>query len=140
MKVKFKWNKPIGTIAKESTGGDRTKLFMANEAMRLMTPYVPADNLVLAKNTRIYVEGGHGVVHYISVYAQYQYHGNMMVSKETGSPYAKYGERKVLNGRDLKYSKARHPLATSEWDKAMMTARRNDLIRAVQSYIGRGIK
>lgn len=54
----FKWNKPIPKIAKEATGGDRTLLFMANEAKRLMDPYVPAKNLVLARNVRTYVEGG----------------------------------------------------------------------------------
>jgi len=58
VKMDFKWNKPIPKIAKEVTGGDRTLLFMANEAKRLMDPYVPAKNLVLARNVRTYVEGG----------------------------------------------------------------------------------
>ena len=50
MKTSFKWNKPIPAIAKEATGGKRTLLFMANEAKRLMNPYVPARNMVLSRN------------------------------------------------------------------------------------------
>ena len=42
MKVDFRWNKPKKQILSEATGGNRTLLFMAAEAKRLMTPYVPA--------------------------------------------------------------------------------------------------
>ena len=62
--VEFKWNKPIPSIVQEATGGKRTLLFMATEAKRLMEPFVPAKNLVLAANARTYVEGNVGIVHY----------------------------------------------------------------------------
>ena len=52
MNVEFKWNKPIPQITKEATGGDRTLLFMANEAKRLMDPYVPARNMALSQDVR----------------------------------------------------------------------------------------
>lgn len=135
----MRWNKPIPQIVKGATGGNRTLLFMAQEAKRLMDPYVPARDMVLAKNVRIYVESGHGVVHYLSLYARFQYNGLIMVSRITGSPWANKGESKVVINRPLKYSKARHPLATSEWDKAMKTARMDDYLQAVQNYVrGRG--
>lgn len=139
MSTEMRWNKPIPQIAKEATGGNRTLLFMAQEAKRLMDPYVPARDLVLAKNVRTYVEGGHGVVHYLSPYARFQYNGLVMVSRITGSPWAKKGESKVPTNRPLHHSTARHPLATSEWDKAMKTARMDDYLQAVQNYVrGRG--
>ena len=69
MSVDFRWNSPIPLIAREALGGDRTLLFMANEAKRLMNPYVPALNMVLSRNVRTYVEGGVGIVHYTSPYA-----------------------------------------------------------------------
>ena len=72
MHVGFRWNRPTSQIVNEAIGGSRTQLFMANEAKRLMDPYVPALNLVLAQNVRTYVEDGHGVVHYLSPYARYQ--------------------------------------------------------------------
>ena len=139
MDIDFGWNKPIPQIAKEALGGDRTLLFMANEAKRLMDPYVPALNMGLSQNVRTYVEGGSGVVHYLSPYANYQHKGILMVSRITGSPWARMGESKVTAGRKLKYNKSRHPLATSEWDKAMKAARMSDFTGAVQRFVnGRG--
>lgn len=137
MSVVFKWNKPIPKIAEEATGGKRTLLFMASEAKRLMDPYVPARNLVLAKNVKTYVEGGSGIVHYLSPYARYQHEGLLMVSRITGSPFAKKGESKVLTSRRLNHSGARHPLATAEWDKAMMAAKGEAYVRSVENYVKR---
>lgn len=139
MSVEFKWNKPISQIAEEATGGDRTLLFMANEAKRLMDPYVPALNMVLSQNVRTYVEGDEGVVHYLAPYANYQHEGVLMVSRITGSPWARRGESKVATGRKLKHNTSRHPLATSEWDKAMKVARMGDLTDAVQRYVNGGL-
>ena len=137
MSTEMRWNKPISQIAKEATGGNKTLLFMAQEARRLMDPYVPARNMVLSRNVRTYVEGDHGVVHYMTPYARFQYEGFVMVSRITGSPWANRGESKVVTGRRLNYSGARHPLATSEWDKAMKAARMDDYLQAVQNYVRR---
>lgn len=135
MSTEMRWNKPIPQIAKEATGGNKTLLFMAQEARRLMDPYVPARNMVLSRNVRTYVEDDHGVVHYMSPYARFQHEGLLMVSRITGSPWAMRGESKVVTGRRLNYSGARHPLATAEWDKAMKTARMDDYLQAVQNYV-----
>ena len=137
MATEFRWNKPISQIAKEATGGRRTLLFMANEARRLMSPYVPVRNPTLDKNVRTYVEDGSGVVHYLSPYARYQYHSLLMVSRITGSSWAKEGESKVLTGIPLDHSGGKHLLATAEWDKAMMTAKGGAYTQAVQNYIRR---
>lgn len=135
----MRWNKPVPQIAREATGGNRTLLFMAQEAKRLMDPYVPARNMVLSRNVRVYVEEGHGVVHYLSPYARFQHAGWVMVSRITGSPWARKGESKVVTGRRLNHSTMAHPLATAEWDKAMKTARITDYVQAVQNYVrGRG--
>ncbi len=138
MHVGFRWNRPVSQIMNEATGGSRTQLFMANEAKRLMDPYVPALNLVLARNVRTYVEDGHGVVHYLSPYARYQHEGYLMVSRITGSPWARNGESKLVTGRKLVHNKSRHPMATAEWEKAMKAARMDDLTAAVQRYVGGG--
>lgn len=138
MSIDFKWNKPVVQISKEATGGDGTLLFMANEAKRLMDPYVPALNMYLAQKVQTYVEGDKGVVHYLSPYAGFQHEGVVMVSRITGSPWARHGESKVTTGRRLNYNKSRHPLATSEWEKAMWTARGAELTNAVQRYVKGG--
>lgn len=137
MSINFKWNKPIPAIVKEAAGGNKTLLFAANEAKRLMDPYVPAMNMVLSQNVRTYVENDCGVVHYISPYAKYQHEGYLMVSRITGSPWARKGESKTVTGRKLNYNKSRHPLATSEWEKAMKAAKMGELTEAIQRYIKR---
>ena len=77
MKVSFSWNKSEAQIVKEKTGGKAGLLFLANTAKRLMDPYVPADNLDLAQNVQVYVEGDAGIVHYTSPYAHYQFKGEV---------------------------------------------------------------
>lgn len=135
MKSEFRWDKSKKKLAFDKTGGKEGRLFYANEAKRLMDPYVPANNLVLAQNTRVYVEGEHGVVEYLSPYAHYQYEGELYISSKTGSAWAKEGEYKVPAGKKLNHSKFRHPLATDHWDKAMTTARNGELTKAMQEYL-----
>lgn len=127
----FRLDKSEKQILEETTGGDRALLFMANEARRLMQPYVPELNHLLVKNVRTYVESGSGIVHYLSPYARFQWGGKVMVSSKTGSPWS-HGEAKILTTRNLKYSKL---TATSHWDQAMKTARGGDLEKAMQNFI-----
>lgn len=137
MKMKFKWLRPVEKIKFDRSGGDRGRLFLANEAKRLMDPYVPFRMGMLSQNVRTYVESGEGYVKYNSPYAHYQYEGILYVSSRTGSAWAKNGEYKVpaKPEKELEHNKARHPLATSYWDKAMMTARGTDLVAAYNRWL-----
>ena len=145
MKIQFDWNRPIASIIDGIAGKD-AQLFLANEAKRLMDPYVPARNMVLAQNVRVYYENGQGVVHYVSPYAHYQYKGEIYVDPKTGAAaftngaglfWSRPGVAKKPSGRQMNHNTFRHPLATSQWDKAMMTARKDDLTRAYQNYLNR---
>lgn len=147
MSVDFRWNRSIDAITRDKLGGSDGVLFLANEAKRLMNPYVPADKLVLSQNIRTYVQDGVGVVEYISPYAHYQFEGEEYVDPKLGVSgfwiegtgfRSRKGVAKKKSGRKLEYQKFRHPLATSHWDKAMMTARGDDLVTAVQNYVNRG--
>lgn len=138
MKLEFRWNKKKKQLMHEKTGGSKGRKFLANEAKRLMDPYVPAKNLALSQNVRITTEGEHGVVQYNSPYAHYQYEGELYVSSVTGSAWAGKGEYKVPTGEALEYDTFRHPLATDHWDEAMMVARKNDLAEAYQRYLNGG--
>lgn len=144
MKVEFEWNQPIDKMAKDLTGGPQGLLFLASTAARLMDPYVPADNLMLAQNMDIYLEGDHGVVHYLSPYAHYQWEGELYVDPDTGRGaytdgegnfWSRPGVAKVPSGKPLQHSTFKHPLATSHWDKAMMTARKDDLVKSYENYL-----
>ena len=143
MGVDFHWNKGISQICAGIVDKD-TQLFMANEAKKLMEPYVPSLKQNLTRDVRVYVENGKGIVHYMPVYAHYQREGNVMVDPITGNAcfsdsegrkWSRKGAKKVKTNKKLVYTKFRHPLATSQWDKAMMTARGDDLAASVQRYI-----
>lgn len=138
--ISFSWAKPVSKVLNRITGGEKAQLFMANECKRQMDPYVPADNLILAQNTRVFVENGSGVVEYNSPYAHYQWEGELYVSSATGSAWASGGEYKVPAGKELEHSKFRHPLATSHWEEAMWTAKRDAVERAVQQYLNGGAR
>lgn len=138
MKVDFRWNRNESQILNLATGGNGTQLFIANEAKKLMDPYVPMRFGFLHKNVSVGADSGGGYVHYKEPYANFQYYGIVMTGVNSHSPYAKHAEKKETKGRKIKHSTARHPLATSEWDKAMKVARMNDLIRATENYIKRG--
>lgn len=141
MDIEVKWEKSAEQIVKERTRGNDGLLFLANEAKRLMDPYVPADSMVLAQNVRVYVDGDNGVVEYQSPYAHYQYEGVAygpnypIMDGETVMGFYSPPHKSSI-GEKLKYSHFRHPQATSEWDKAMVRARKNDLTRAMQNYLG----
>lgn len=113
--ITFRWNKDKKTITEEATGRTNTRLFMVNEAYRLMDQLVPMESDFLAHNVDVYTEGDRGVVHYISPYATY-----------------------VYRGTSLHFRTNQHQLATAYWGKAMMQVCRNDLTKAVQAYINRG--
>ena len=63
MKVEFEWKKDFPTLVDEKTGGPDGLLFLANEAARLMDPYVPASQAeMLAQNLTVYQEDDHAVM------------------------------------------------------------------------------
>lgn len=132
MKTSFKWSRSIEAISGDFTGKE-VQLFLANEAKKLMDPYVPARNLSLSRNVKVFMENGKGIVHYQSPYARYQYEGKVMVSKRPGVRQS----AKVVKQPEsaLNYTKFRHPLATSHWDEAMMVAKGSDLIQATENFI-----
>lgn len=138
--IEFQWDGSLEAVAEKKTGGKAGMLFLANEAARLMDPYVPADNLVLAQNVRIDADKKSGGITYLSPYAHYQYEGEVYGpnypivdgNENTGWRSPSF---KTPTGKKLQYSTFRHPLATSHWDKAMMTARKHDLLKAYESYL-----
>lgn len=83
-----------------------------------MDKYVPYDEGILANTVII----GTNTITYDQPYALYQYYG---VRKD--------GTHKIVN-RTL----TKHPLATSYWDRHMVTAEMPDIIKEAQNYIKHG--
>lgn len=85
-------------------------LFMATEAMRGMSPYVPFRSGCLDGSAK----AEPFAVTYSTPYVESIYHGTSM-----------------------KFSKERHSLATAEWDGAYAAAHGQELARAATAYLGR---
>ena len=108
--------------------------FGANEWWKDITPYTPMETGTLFESVEIRPKE----IEYFAPYAHYLYRGELMVDPDTGSSYAKQGAKKVYAGTPLVMSKARHSLATKEWDKAAEPTQKPKLIDAMQKYIDSG--
>lgn len=144
MKAEFKWNKTQEKITEEAAGGKEGMIHLASTAARFMDGYIPADNLNLAQDISVTADADCGHVTYNSPYAHYQYEGILYVDPKTGKGaftdgegrfWSRPGVAKIKTDKKLTHSKFRHPLATSHWDKAMMTARKNDLAKDYENYL-----
>ena len=62
--------------------------------------------------------------------ADYRIEGDNIIYQQKYAEYQYYGVSK--NGKPLNYSKAKHQLASKEWDKQMITANLNDIIKEMQ--------
>ena len=81
-----------------------------------MDKYVPMDTGALSETLDV----GADYITYEQPYAHYQYIG---ISK---------------SGKPLNYSTEKHAYAGSYWDKRMVSAEMNDVIKEVQEYVNRG--
>ena len=100
----------------------RVQKFFTNTCAKHMDKYVPMREGTLAETVIIDGEPTRNVtsdsITYTQIYAKYVYNG---ISK---------------SGKPLNYSTDKHSLATHHWDKAMVSAEMQDVVKEVQEYIG----
>ena len=107
MTLKFQFDgipKKISKICKSEKVG----MYLAQQAERLMAPYVPMDTGMLVDNTTVEPFK----VTYDSTYAHH-----------------------IFEGTGLNFSKEKHPLATAKWNEQMQTARGSQLAKEVSDFI-----
>lgn len=120
-----------------------TRLAINNEFARRCDPYVPMAEGVLAQSVQVQEDG----IYYPGPYAHYMYIGQVY---GPNIPIVKNGEivgwfspkdkPKHPTGREIHYSTDRHPLATKEWDKAMMRDKGEDFTHTVEAILYRSLK
>lgn len=118
----------------------RVQRFLTATCDKHMDKYVPYDLGNLRTNKDIQPES----ITYMSPYARYIYYGKKMVMPENGksafySPnygyWSKKGEKKVLTNEDLVY----HTPGTGPfWDKRMVSAEIDKVVKEVQDFVNRG--
>lgn len=109
---------------------DKTMLEVHNALARYCDPYVPMREGTLSQTIQITPK----YVRYYLPYAHYQYTGELYLAAN-GSSWAKAGEKKYPSGKPLNYSKEQHPLASKEWDKAMMAANGEAFLEEVKRIL-----
>lgn len=120
----------------------RVQAFFTDTCYKHIDKYVPMDIGDLRTNVDIQSDK----IVYESPYARYQYHGKKMVMPENGksafySPdygfWSIKGGKKVLTNEDLVY----HTPGTGPyWDKKMVSAEMNEIVKEVQDFVDRGGK
>ena len=115
----------------------RVQKFFTNTCYKHMDKYVPMDKGDLRANVDIQADS----ITYESPYAHYQYEGKKYVMDNGKSAYynpdygfwSKKGEKKHDSGEKLIY----HTAGTGPyWDKRMVSAEIDDVVKEVQDYIG----
>lgn len=133
--------KPVSEI-KANLGiepNGKVQAFFTNSCYKHMDKYVPMD----LGNLRTNVDVQSDSITYESPYARYQYYGKKMVMPNGKSAYynpdygfwSEKGEKKTLTNEDIVYHT---PGTGSYWDKRMVSAEINDVVKEVQEYISRG--
>lgn len=92
---------------------------------KMCDPYVPMQEGVLSQSVALGI-AAHSITYY-GPYAHYQYVGevygpNIPIMEDgiiTGW-FSPPNQKKHPTGRDIQYDTEKHPLASKEWDKAMM--------------------
>lgn len=110
--------------------GEGTMTYIHTRLHAYMSPFVPMDSGALDQTVDITPE----CVHYKSPYAHFQWNGKVFVD-DRGSTWARRSESKHQINKDLQYSKDQHPLASSHWEKAMMTSKGDEFCKDITDYL-----
>ena len=138
IKVNINVDQLVGKF--EALADDECGIQIHSLFKKMCSPYVPMDTGVLADK---YVLVDKDKVVYKQPYAHYQYIGEVYGPNipifEDGvlvgfwSPPGK--GTKHPTGRPIQYNKEKHPLASKEWDKAMMSAQGEQFVQQVKDIL-----
>lgn len=112
----------------------RAQKILDSEVLRLSEPYTPFHVGGLKGSGIRGTTLGSGKVIWNAPYARFLYYGKVMVGIESGSPWAKKGERKVKTNKNLTYNDA--PKRGSFWFERMKTDHLKDLLNKLAQVVG----
>ena len=112
-----------------------------SQVMTDMVPYMPMQTGNFIQRTRAMsaaIAGSGKVVAAAPPMGRFLYMGKVMVGVDSHSPFARYGEKKVVTDRDLQYSTAAHPKVEKKWFDAAKRDYGSQWVRMAKKVAGGG--
>lgn len=120
---------------------EKAQYFLDSQVMTDMVPYMPMQTGNFIQRTRAMsaaIAGSGKVVAAAPPMGRFLYEGKVMVGVDSRSPFARYGEKKVVTDRDLQYSTAAHPKVEKKWFDAAKRDHGSDWVRMAKKVAGGG--
>lgn len=118
---------------------EKAQYFLDSQVMTDMVPYMPMQTGNFIQRTRAMsaaIAGSGNVVAAAPPMGRFLYEGKVMVGVDSHSPFARYGEKKVVTDRDLQYSTAAHPKVEKKWFDAAKRDHGSDWVRMAKKVAG----
>lgn len=118
---------------------EKAQYFLDSQVMTDMVPYMPMQTGNFIQRTRAMsaaVAGSGIVVAAAPPMGRFLYEGKVMVGVDSHSPFARYGEKKVVTDRDLQYSTAAHPKVEKKWFDAAKRDHGSDWVKMAKKVAG----
>ena len=120
---------------------EKAQYFLDSQVMTDMVPYMPMQTGNFITRTRAMsaaIAGSGKVVAAAPPMGRFLYEGKVMVGVDSHSPFARYGEKKVVTDRDLQYSTAEHQKVEKKWFDAAKRDHGSDWVRMAKKVAGGG--
>lgn len=158
--LSLKWNKEFANNLNKHIA--RAQREVDKDCIKLMKPYTPFKMGVLENSATIHTVIGSGEIKQVTPCARYLYYGKVygpnfpIVREKDGTEHIVFGrysgdgiiigwrspkgKKKHPTGRDIQYSKDKHPLAGKMWFERMKADRKRDILQAAARRLGSNAK
>ena len=109
--------------------------------MRDMVEFMPMDTgqfINVTKSMSAAIAGSGIVVAAAPPFGRFLYEGEVMEGVRSKSPWAKKGEKKQVTGRQIQYTKTKHPDAQSHWFEPAKKKNLKKWVRVTKKTAGGG--
>lgn len=120
---------------------NRAQYGLDSMVMTSMIRFMPMETGTFIKVTQgmsAALAGSGMVVAAVPPMGQFLYEGKTMVGERSRSAWAKRGEKKVLNGKNLQYSHHAHPNAQAHWFDAAKASDSKQWVKVTKKIAGGG--
>ncbi|MBR4672093.1 MAG: hypothetical protein IKO78_02690 [Bacilli bacterium] len=132
-KAYLKYNESY--VNKFNNNFNRTQMYLDETVAKELSGYVSFKSGMQSLSIPLSTDYGSGIVSISVPYARFQAYGKVMVGEQSGSAWAKKGEKKIVTTRDLKYhsnsKRGKFPFERMKADK------KDSILRQVSAYARR---